>query len=809
MPAASADWKPIWNQWFEARNWQHHRFQEECAERYFQGKSGLLNAPTGSGKTFALALPALVDAKLKNHKKGLFLLWITPLKALSKDIRTAIDEASQQLRLDFTVALRTGDTSAAERQKIKTKGVQVLITTPESLHLMLASAGSTEFFKHLSMVVCDEWHELIGSKRGVQVELSLAHLRNLHKNLSTWAISATIGNLDEANRVFLGPGNKGVQVKADIQKKIEVHTIMPDSIDRFPWSGHMGTALLGKVLPLIEEAKTTLIFTNTRNQSEVWYQQLLEANPSLAGRMALHHASLTREVRDWVEQSLHEGSLKAVVCTSSLDLGVDFRPVDRVIQIGSPKGVARFLQRAGRSGHGPGEVSDIHFLPTHSLELLEAAALKQAVLGNKIESRKPVLRAMDVLLQYLMTLAVGEGLQPDRAFDEVRRTHAFASILRPEFDDLIRSLEWGAKSLEAYDEYKKIAWFEDRYKVLNRKLAMMHRQSIGTIASDQTLWVKLQGGSNLGAMEEYFISKLKEGDAFVFAGRVLEFVRIEGHTAIVRKSKKKKAVVPSWMGGRMSLSSELSAELRRKMETWPSAQEPELKLLRPLFEIQAQRSCVPQNDELLIELFESREGYHLFVFPFEGRMVNEGMGMLFAYRLSQISAQTYSIAMNDYGFELLSSEPIPLEEALELDLFNTRDLSRDLQESTNYSLMCQRRFADIAVIGGLLFKGTQNKPVKNRHLQSSSRLIYGVFSDFEPDHVLLQQAREEVLTNQLEERRLRIALDKANQQELIIHRIQRPTPFSFPLMVDRLRETWSSEKLEDRIARMLNEAEDV
>ena len=807
MPSDSSIWKTLWNPWFQARNWQGHRFQEDCAELYFKGKSGLLNAPTGSGKTFALALPALIDAKLRQHKKGLFLLWITPLKALSKDIRSAIDDAAQELDLNFTVALRTGDTSPAERQKIKTQGVQVLITTPESLHLLIASPSASDFFKHLECVVCDEWHELIGSKRGVQVELALAYLRRLRPSLKTWAISATIGNLEEANRVFLGPGRKGVQVKADIQKEIQVHTIMPDTIDRFPWSGHMGTALLTKVIPLIEEAKTTLIFTNTRNQSEVWYQQLLDANPSLAGRMALHHGSLTREVRDWVENSLHEGSLKAVVCTSSLDLGVDFRPVDRVIQIGSPKGVARFLQRAGRSGHGPGEVSDIHFLPTHSLELLEAAALKQAVSEQRIESRVPVLRAMDVLMQYLMTLAVGEGLQPDWAFAEIQCTHAFASVTREEFDDMIRSLELGAPSLEAYDEYKKITWVEDRYKVISRKLAMVHRQSIGTIAADQTLWVKLQGGSTLGSMEEYFLSKLKEGDAFVFAGRVLEFVRIDGNTAVVRKSKKKKAVVPSWMGGRMSLSSELSSVLQSKLESWKEAVDPEVKLLHPLFEIQQERSAVPSSEELLIELFESREGHHLFVFPFEGRMVNEGMGMLLAYRLSQISAQTYSIAMNDYGFELLSSEPIPLEEALELDLFSTQNLTRDLQESTNYSLMCQRRFADIAVIGGLLFKGTQNKPVKNRHLQSSSRLMYQVFSDFEPHNVLLQQAREEVLSNQLEERRLRLALNKADAQKWIIQRPQRPTPFSFPLMVDRLRETWSSEKIEDRIARMLNEAE--
>jgi len=798
----------VYNSWFVAKDWQCFPFQQQCADAYWKGKSGLLNAPTGSGKTYALSIPAMLEHKFGSFGiKGLYLLWITPLKALSADIRTAIQTAADELQTGWVVGLRNGDTDNAERAKQKRNMPQCLVITPESLHVLLASKGYSDLFKNLGAVVVDEWHELLGSKRGVQVELALSRLRAIRPELKVWGISATIGNMEEAARVLLPPPTQPVFIQSQTPKRPEVHTVFPDTIETFPWAGHLGISMLDKVIPVIENSNTCLIFTNTRSQSEIWYQRLLEAQPSLAGRMAIHHGSLTREVRDWVEENLHSGLLKAVVCTSSLDLGVDFRPVDTVIQIGSPKGVARFVQRAGRSGHRPGETSHIWFVPTHSLELLEAAALKMAVAEDRVESRIPVVRAMDVLIQYLMTLAVSEGFFTDTLYNEIIQTHAFESLTREEWQWMLSFLTTGGSGLQQYDDFHKVIVDENGYyKVISRRIAMQHRLSIGTIAGDTSVSVKILGGARLGSIEEYFISKLKEGDVFVFSGRMLEFIRLEGNTALVRKSNKTKGLVPSWQGGRMSLTSELSFALRQKIETHSNPEDDEVKALKPLFELQQERSHIPANNELLIEYFESTEGFHLFVFPFEGRMVNEGMAMLLAYRLGQIKPASFSIAMNDYGFELLCPEPIPWEEALEEDVFNTQNLISDLYSSTNYTEMCRRRFSDIARISGLVFKGTAEKPVKGRHLQANARLFFEVFKEYEPENLLLRQAEEEVLYNQLEEHRLRAALNRVNQQKITVKRLNKPTPFSFPIMVDRLREQMSNESLEARIERMLKKA---
>lgn len=796
----------VYDAWFEARGWHSHGFQRECAERYFAGYHGLLNAPTGSGKTFALALPSMVEHLCNSPgEKGLHLLWITPLKALSGDITAAIQKASDEMGAGWYVALRNGDTDTKERARQKKERPQCLVTTPESLHLMLAQKDCSQFFKHLRAVVVDEWHELLGSKRGVQVELGLSRLRGFCSDLKVWGISATIGNLTEARDILIPAAYKVCTVTSDVEKRYEINTIMPDAIDELPWSGHLGVKLLQKTLPIIEQSKTTLIFTNTRSQSEIWYQNLLQANPSLAGRMAIHHGSLTTEVRKWVEEMLHAGVLKAVVCTSSLDLGVDFRPVDTVIQIGSPKGVARFTQRAGRSGHRPGEVSKIWFLPTHSLELLESAALKTAVAEKRIESRIPVIRSFDVLVQYMMTIAVGEGFEEKQLFEEIRQTHAFSTISREEWEYLLYFLTRGGKSLASYDEYHRVEVENGIYKVTGRKTAMQHRVSIGTIQSETSMYVKWVSGGNIGTIEEYFISRLKPGDCFVFSGRILELVRVEGPIAYVRKATKKKGAVPSWQGGRMSLTSELAAMLRDKITGWDTLKDTEVTALRPLFELQQQRSHIPGQQQLLIEYHVSDEGHHLFVFPFEGRMVNEGLAMLLAYRFSKIKPATYSIGMNDYGFELLSNAPIPVEEGLEEDIFSTAGLINDLFSSTNYSEITRKRFSEIANISGLVFKGMPQKPVRSRHLQANASLFYQVFRDYEPENLLLRQAEEEALYYQLEEHRLRAALEKIAGMEIIITRPDRPTPFSFPILVDRLRSELSNEKVEDLVLRLLQE----
>jgi len=803
----------IGKDWFAARGWTPFQFQIETWQAYLNGKSGLVNAPTGSGKTYSMMVPALLefirnnpDYKSKKNN-GLQVIWITPIRALSKEIELSGKRAIEGLGLPWKVGVRSGDTSINERAKQKLKPPELLITTPESLHLLLAQKGYEEFFGSLKAVIADEWHELMGSKRGVQVELALSRLKTIVPELKVWGISATIGNMEEAIAALLGDyfqKKKFTVVKADIEKKVQVVSIMPESVEMMPWSGHLGIRLLQQVVDIVKQSSTTLIFTNTRSFAEIWYQKMLDKAPELSGLIAMHHGSISQELRSWVEDQLHEGKLKAVVCTSSLDLGVDFRPVETVIQVGSPKGVARFLQRAGRSGHQPGAVSKIYFLPTHSLELMEAAALREAIKQKIVEDRLPYIRSFDVLIQYLLTLAVSEGFRPEEILPEIRTTFSFASISDDEWYWILNFITTGGDSLQAYNEYRKVIIDQGIYKVENRAIAMRHRLSIGTIVGDSSMFVRFVSGKYLGTIEEYFISRLGPGDVFWFAGKNLELVRIKEMEVHVRKSNRKSGAVPSWQGGRMPLSSQLSAMIRSKLAEVVEGkeQDEEMKFLKPLFDLQKYRSHLPGKHEFLIEYFKTSEGFHVMMYPFEGRFVHEGMAALMAYRIAQIRPITFSLAMNDYGFELLSDQPIPIEEAIETNLLGSDDLMKDIQASINSTEMARRKFRDIAAISGLVFKGYPGKPVKDRHLQSSSQLFFDVFHDYEAHNLLLRQAFEEVMDFQLEEARLRRALDRIETQKIILTTPDKPTPFGFPIMVDGMREKLTSEKLEDRIKRM-------
>ena len=815
--------------WLSSKSHQPFLFQQQTWQHISNKKSGLVNAPTGCGKTYSVFIGAVIDFinqypdDYQNKKKnGLQLLWITPLRALAKDIGRAMEEVISELGMQWQVAIRNGDTPVSERQKQKKQMPEVLIITPESLHLLLAQKNNAEIFESLKIIAVDEWHELLGSKRGVQVELAISRIVNMKGNLqssifnnqcSVWGISATIGNLEQAKEVLLSSlDEEGMIVKAIMNKKIKVIPIIPNEIEKYPWAGHLGIKLVEKVIPIINENKTTLIFINTRGMSETWYQALLATAPELSGAIALHHGSIEQELRLWVEDSLHTGKLKAVVCTASLDLGVDFRPVDTVIQVGSPKGVARFLQRAGRSGHQPGEVSRIYFLPTHSLELVEVAALRDAMKQNYIESKEPMLLCFDVLIQYLCTLAVGDGFVPQQIFKEIKSTYCFSGITDEEWQELLFFLTQGGKALQQYDDYKKIEVIDGVYKIIGRRMAMRHRMHIGTIVSDAMMKVKFMSGGFVGVIEEWFISRLSPGDVFTLAGRKLEFVMIKEMSVLVRKSNAKKSIVPSWMGGRMSLTANLGLMLRKKMN---EAIQPgmkaesrrihhsELDALKPLFDLQQQLSIIPKENELLVEHIETKDGFHVFIYPFEGRLVHEAMAAILAYRISKITPITFSIAMNDYGFELLSDQPIPVDDSNVQKLFTLENLLADIQKSVNATEMARRKFRDIAVIGGLIFQGMPGEKVKARHLQSSASLLFNVFTEYDSNNILLKQAYREVLDQQMEEVRLRNALQRINTGNIVITFPVKLTPFCFPIIVDELnRNNLSSEKLQDRVKRM-------
>lgn len=811
------------DQWLKQKQFSAFEFQEETWQHIIEGNSGLVNAPTGFGKTFSVFLGGVfqfINDHPKDYqskkKNGLRILWITPLRALAKDIGRAMEEVIHELGLQWNVGIRNGDTDLSERAKQRRNMPEVMIITPESLHLLLALKGYPDFFKTLRIIAVDEWHELLGSKRGVQVELALSRivgcnsqLQTKNSKLSIWGISATIGNLDEAKDVLIASlsskqKKKATIVKAKLHKPIEIISVIPDEIEKYPWAGHMGIKLADRVVPIIEQSNTTLIFINTRGMSETWYQKLLNIAPQLAGAIALHHGSIEHELRVWVEEALHAQKLKAVVCTASLDLGVDFRPVDTVIQVGSPKGVARFLQRAGRSGHRPGEVSKIYFLPTHSLELVEAAAIKQAIKEEVIESKQPMLLCYDVLIQYLCTLAIGEGFLPDEIFKEIKNTYCYSDITEEEWHQALHHITNGGIALQQYDEYKKVEVIDGIYKIKNRRIAMRHRLHIGTIVSDPMLKVRLLSGKFLGIIEEWFISRLEPGDVFTLAGRHLELVMMKDMDVVVRPSNAKKSLVPSWQGGRVPLSTNLGTMLRKTFDHALSkkAKEIELSALLPLFELQENLSHIPKANELLIEHIETKDGFHLFVYPFEGRLVHEALAALLAYRISKITPITFSIAMNDYGFELLSDQPIPVDDTNVYDLFSTDDLLNDIQRSVNSVEMAKRKFRDVAVIGGLIFQGYPGEHKKARHTQASASLIFQVLAEYEPNSILLRQAYQEVFDQQMQEQRLRDFLSRMGNTKVVITVPERLTPFCFPIKVDSMRENLSSEKLEDRVRRM-------
>lgn len=799
--------------WFFNQGWKAHAFQEQCWKAISNGKSGILNAPTGYGKTFAIwfGIIAQYYAKMANpkasKKKHLHALWITPLRALSKEIHKATNQVSTDLDLDYQIELRTGDTSTSIRQKQRKNPPQALITTPESVHLILATKGGQEYFKNLEFIVVDEWHELLGSKRGVLIELALSRLKAINPNLKIWGISATIGNLEEAKDILLGPGTLGTLIKADIHKKMDIQTVFPDNLEKFPWAGHLGIKLLDKVVDIINNYQTTLIFTNTRSQAEIWYQQIITYYPEFAGLLAIHHGSLSDEVRNWVEESLHEGKLKAVVCTSSLDLGVDFRPVDCVVQVGSPKGIARFLQRAGRSGHRPDATSIIYYVPTNSLEIIEGDSLKFAVKEKIVESRIPYLRSFDVLIQYLMTLAVGDGFYADEILQEVAQTHCFESITQEEFDQCMSLLIHGGSTLQAYDDFHRLVLEEGVYKVISRKLAMRHRLSIGAIVSDLMMRVKFLSGKYLGSIEESFISKLNIGDVFWFSGRQLEVVQIIANDAIVKASEKKKGVVPSWMGGRFAISPDLGIAIRHSFKSIHKTVgiSPEIKFLKPLFKEQEQLSALPKEDELLVEYIQTKYGFHLFFYPFEGKLVHEGMAQVVAYRLSLLKPATFSIATNEYGIELLSETDYEIDTQLLKQIFSPQDLHKDINSGINVQEMARRRFRDIAGIAGLIFQGFPGKQMKSKHLQANAGLFFSVFSEYEPSNLLLREAYDEVFDFQLEEGRMQLAFERISKHKIIFSRPSKLTPFAFPIFAESFRERYSNEDWQSRLEKLKNQ----
>jgi ATP-dependent helicase Lhr and Lhr-like helicase len=857
---------PLLKSWFAQRGWQPFPFQREVWDAYAKGDSGLLHAPTGQGKTFAVWFGPVLDWIARHPEPEMWaqmesaplqVLWITPLRALAADTVSALQAPIRDLGLPWTIERRTGDVSSSVKARQNRLLPTALVTTPESLSLLLSRSNARTLFSKLQAVVVDEWHELLGSKRGVQTELCLARLRRWHPHLRTWGLSATLGNLDVALAALVGNDeeagmrgyvearrggeeqkelstamrtgmSRGRLIRGYMPKEIVIDSLIPEQIERFPWAGHLGLKMLAQVVASIEEGQTTLVFTNTRNQAETWYQAILDARPDWAGLIALHHGSLDASVREWVEDGLRTGILRCVVATSSLDLGVDFSPVDRVLQVGSPKGVARLLQRAGRSGHRPGAVSRVTCVPTHAFELVEVAAARTAARLGQIEGRSPAEKPLDLLVQHLVTIALGGGFHYHEMLDEVRSTYAYRNLSEAEWDWALGFVVTGGDALTSYPEYQRVipivddnaydngnydytkSWVGPRYIVEDRQVAQRHRLSIGTIVTDAAVSVQYANGRKLGTVDESFISRLQPGDRFTFAGTVVEFVRLREMTAFVHRARSNKGAIPRWMGGRMPLSTELAEAVRAKLEAARNGyfEDPELLAVGPILTLQDRWSHIPGRNELLIERVETDDGHHLFFYPFEGRLVHEGLAALFAYRLSRLRPITFTMSVNDYGFELLAPDAIPLAEALEptakgeILLLTTAGLLEDIPASLNAAEMARRQFREIAQIAGLVSTGLPGRRVKSKHLQASSNLFFDVFNRYDRQNLLLEQAHREVLEQQLEQSRMTTALKRMAGDKIIVVDPPRPTPLSFPLLVERMRETVSSESLADRVRRM-------
>jgi len=878
--------------WFARRRWQPFEFQREVWAAMAAGRDGLLHATTGSGKTYAVWFGALLRAGLAAETTGvatrsespasdaalpkrgatapaLQVLWLTPMRALAADTLRAITLPLTELQPRWTSGLRTGDTPSAERARQDRRFPTALVTTPESLSLMLTRELARDELSGVHTVIVDEWHELMGNKRGVQVQLAIARLKAWNPRLVVWGLSATLGNLEEAAQVLIGTRAEPlppVLVRGRIDKQLVIDTLLPDQPGRFSWAGHLGAQMLQPVLAELETCSTALVFTNVRSQAEIWYQLILRERPEWAGTVALHHGSLAKETRAWVEAALKAGSLRAVVATSSLDLGVDFLPVERVIQIGSAKGIARLLQRAGRSGHQPGRASRITLVPTNTLELVEAAAARRAAQAGRIEKRDSPQQPLDVLVQHLVTVALGGGFAAEpqggggfaaepqggggfaaepqggggfaaepqggggfaaepqggggfgapALYDEVRTTHAYRELTPEAFQWALDFVVRGGASLGAYPEYHRVQLVDGPdgacFRVPDRGIAKRHRLAIGTIVSDASMLVKWMsggagGGGTIGTIEEGFIARLKSGDCFVFAGRLLEYVRTQDMAAYVRKPTRKSGVVTSWAGSKMPLSTELADAVLEMMQSATQGDffEPEMAAARPMLDTQVRVSRLPTPSTLLVERFDSREGHHLFVYPFAGRHAHLGLASLLAWRLAKSQPNTFSISFNDYGFELLSALPIDTSSVIDQSVFTTEGLLDDVLASLNSSELAQRRFREIARVSGLVFSGYPGSPKSMKQVQASSSLFYEVFRKYDAGNLLLGQAEAEVLSQELDLGRLRDALKTMSRRRIDAVELKMPSPMALPLMVERFREQLTTEKLNARLERMLQE----
>lgn len=783
--------------WFDAQGWSPRPHQLQMLEAAEAGESVLLIAPTGGGKTLAGFLPSLVDLAA-DPKPGLHTIYVSPLKALATDIARNLTRPVQDMRLPITIEARTGDTPANRRARQRAAPPHILLTTPESLAVLLSLADAPTFFASLKCIVMDEVHAMAGTKRGDQLALGVARLATLAPHARRVGLSATVAHPD-AIQAYTGASRR-IDVADGAPPALSI--TMPEG--RLSWSGHMGLEAAPQVMEKIRSAGMTIVFVNTSAQAELMFQALWKLNdPTLP--IALHHGSLEVEQRRKVEAAMAAGSLRAVVATSSLDLGIDWGGVDQVIQVGAPKGVSRLLQRVGRANHRMDEASNAILVPANRFEVLECEAAILGVAARELDGDPPRPGGLDVLAQHVLCLACGGPFLPDDIYAEVTRASPYAALSRADFDDVLGFVEHGGYALAAYDQWKKL--FRDsegRMHIRNARTAAALRMNIGTIVEASVLKVKLTGkrgfGPTLGEVEEYFVNMLRPGDTFMFAGRLLRFIRIREMACECMEGGDGDPMVPAYAGGRLPLTTNLADRVRGLLQS-PEKWDLFPDQVRDWLRLQRAVSRLPGRDDLLIETFPRGDRWYLVAYCFEGRNAHQTIGMLVTKRMERAGYAPLGFVATDYVLGVWSANQPRNVSAL----FDQDMLGDDLEAWMAESSMLKRTFRNVAVIAGLIQRNLPGAEKNRRQVTVNSDLIYDVLRRHQPDHILLRATRADAAGGLTDIGRIAGMLARVKGH--IVHMVlSRVSPLAVPVLLDIGRESVRTDSDEDAL---LAEAEAI